>query len=118
MSAGPTYKGFDREHDLPMLGVDMSKPLAVRPPESPDMRDNRDPVEDIESIMLDVDLDRINASRDAADRHDNHGPAFPASDGRKLMAYHRELATAQVNPVAVVSGRPLAAHEIEVEFSQ
>jgi len=54
MADTPTWHGFDRKRDLPLLGVDPdAPPVEVKYDPSLDRKDNRDPVTLVEHVSVD-----------------------------------------------------------------
>jgi hypothetical protein len=94
--SGGTWKGHDRERDLPMLGIDPNAEWDWVAVDSGERPDNRGPEHFTQLEGVEGNGGHIVGARpDIGSVERGLGSPREPSDGTALMAYHRELATAQ-----------------------
>lgn len=92
----PTWHGHDRYRDLPKLGVDPDFKSDWEPEDNGVRPDNRDPLAMVESDGMGNIIGKRPAIGLLDDYTELSAYITPESDGRDLMEYQRDLATAQV----------------------
>lgn len=113
MADNPTWLGHDKYRDLPMLGIDPDAPMTWEPVDDGRRPDNREPEEFVEFPEEWGGFDYagpamktpIRGKRPDIGQVRDYSLFVAEGDGRALMEYHRQIATAQVeatDPVTMV----------------